>query len=519
MEDYGLLVLLPPVIAIVLCFITRRVLVSLFLGIFAGGIIISGWNPFEGLVYSIDTIIGSISDSWNASLLLFNLLMGAGIAFIWKLGGSQALANWAKEKLKSKRQVGIGSWLLGIIIFFNDYVNAAIVGSVFRDIYSSFKISKEKLSYVLDSTAAPVATFFISDWIAFQIGMVKEGIDQAGITTVEPFTGYLQSIPLNIYCIFAVIFVGIIVISRMDWGPMLKAEKRAEEKGEISRPGSAPMLDVDAELGEVVKDVKPRMITFFLPIIVLVAVTLFGFYWTGRGGANLTEILENTDAAKALLWGAFGMTLTGIILSLVYRAMKLKDIMDTIIDGMKMMLLACSILVLAWSIGNVTSDMNLAGFVITAVGDNIPFTVIPLIIFFIGMLIAFSTGTSWGTMTILTPIAIPLVYRMTGDAPTAVMMAGIVFSGAIFGDHCSPISDTTVLSSIFSGSDHMDHVLTQIPYAILCAIVAAIMYLMYGLFSIGNNFVAIGIGIAIGIVVLIIANTVLNKAQDTRKSA
>lgn len=481
--DYGWLAILPPLVAIVLAFTTKRVLISLFLGVFTGGLIISGFNPFGGVAYTLDTVIGSMTDSWNASLLLFNLLMGAGVAFIWRLGGSEALTVWARKKVKTRRAAGVGAWLLGILIFFNDYVNAAIVGNVFRDISEEHKISSERLSYVLDSTAAPVATFFISDWIAFQIGMINQGMETAGIRGISAFQGYLHSIPLNLYCIFTVIFVGMLVISGKDFGPMLKAEHRAMTENKIVRDGAKPMMDVNYELGEP-KKVKPMLLTFFLPLIVLVGVTLFGFWFTGKGAGGLTDILGASDPAKALLWGAFAMTVTGIVMAVGNKIMDLGEAMDTFLDGLKLMLLACVILVLAWSLGSITGEMNLAGFIVETLPSTLPFVFVPVTIFLLGMLISFATGTSWGTMTILTPIAIPLAFSLTSDPILSVAMAGVVFSGAIFGDHCSPISDTTVLASIFSGADHIDHVQTQIPYALTSAAVALVMYFIYGMFQI-----------------------------------
>lgn len=496
-SSFGFLTLIPPLIAIVLAFLTKRVLISLFLGILAGGIIIVGGNPFSGIVYTLDTVIKSMTDDWNARLLLFNLLMGSGIAFIWRLGGSEALTRWAKNKINSRRAAGVGAWILGIIVFFNDYINAAIVGNVFRDIYDEFKISTEKLSYILDSTAAPVATFFISDWIAFQIGMIKTGMDSAGIADISPFSAYIQSIPYNIYCILAVCLVGIIAISGKDFGPMLKAENRALTEGKKVRDGSSPMLDVGHELGEP-KDIKPMLKTFFYPIITLIIVSLFGFWWTGRPGDNIMEILGNSDPAKALLWGAFAMSIVGITIALSQKIMNLEETMNTFLDGFKLMLLACGILVLAWSMGTVTKDMKLAEYIVTLFGDSISYSFLPIITFIVGMFVAFATGTSWGTMTILTPIVIPLAFQVTGDAHLSLILAGVVFSGAIFGDHCSPISDTTVLASIFAGADHMDHVSTQMPYALTTAGVAGVMYLLFGFWKISP-----GILVPLGIIILI----------------
>ncbi|AEH50402.1 Na+/H+ antiporter NhaC family protein [Pseudothermotoga thermarum] len=494
--------IVPPLVAIVLCFVTKNVLLSLFVGIFTGGLLLNSFNPITAVGYSLEKIVQSIADEWSVKLLLFNLMMGAGIAFIWKLGGSKALADWARNKIKTRRAAEVWAWLLGIVVFFNDYINAAIVGNVTRDIFEEHKISKEKLAYILDSTAAPVATFFISDWIAYQLAMIQSGLEQAGISDVSPLVAFLKSIPFNFYCIFTIAFVGIIAIGRWDFGAMLKAEYRSQRFGKTSRDGASPMLNVDFELGKP-KETKPMIKTFVLPILALIVVTVVGFYYTGAkvGGESLIEILGNSDAATALLWGAFAMTITGVAIALVYKLMDLAETMKTILEGFKLMLLACAILVLAWSIGAVTKDMKLADAVVSTVGEQASFAVVPAIIFLVGMFISFATGTSWGTMAILTPIAIPIAYKITGDAMlSASVMAGVVFAGAIFGDHCSPISDTTVLASIFAGSDHMDHVNTQFPYALTTAFVALVLYLVYGFFKI-SPFVLLPVGIVLLILI------------------
>ena len=406
-SEYGIFSLIPPFIAILLSFLTKRVLLSLFIGIVSGALIIVNGNPFMAVDYSLNTIISSIADDWNARLLLFNLFMGSGIALIWRLGGSLALSNWAEKHLKNKRQAGFGAWILGFIIFFNDYVNAAIVGNVFRDIFTKKKISREKLAYIVDSTAAPISTFFISDWIAFQIGMIQAGLVAANIQGVSAFTAYVQSIPLNMYSLLAVMMVGIIVLSQKDFGPMYKAEKRAEQSGKVIRDGAVLLLDVQKELGEENPN-KPMLLTVFLPIFFLTVVTIIGFWVTGSEGNTLVEILEKADPVRSLLWGAFSMMLCGVVIAIVYRLMTLKEIMETIIDGMKLMLLACAILVLAWGLGRITTDMKLAEYLISIMGKSISFKYFPVVIFIIGAVISFSTGTSWGTMTILTPIALPI---------------------------------------------------------------------------------------------------------------
>lgn len=504
-NNYGILAIIPPLVAILLSFRTKAVLPSLFAGILSGCIIIMGGNIFSGTAYSMDIIVESMTDPWNARLLLFTFFMGVGISFIWRLGGSLALARWANKKFKSRRSVCLGAWILGMLTSVNDCLVAAVDGNVFRDISKEYKISSEKLSYVLDSTAAPAAAIFISDWIAYQIGMIGKGLEAANITDIKPVAAYVKSIPFNFYSILTLIFVGVIMYTGKDYGPMLLAEARTLKTGEFVGENAVPMMDINSELGEP-KDTRPMVITFILPIIASIFVILFGLYWTGRAGRGIMGVLENAEADKALLWGSMAMAATGVFMALITKIMDFKETMDTFIDGLKLMTLTAAILVMAWSLGSVTQEMGLANYIISKIGDNINFGIFPIIIFILSMITAFATGTSWGTMAIMTPLAIPLAYNITGDANIAVSMSGIVLSGAIFGDHCSPISDTTVMASIFSGADHMDHVKTQIPYALTVACVIGVLYLIYGFFTITP-----AILIPLGLVILLLLHQILHK--------
>lgn len=510
-DGYGILTLIPPLIAILLSFKTKIVVVSLFAGILAGGIIICGGNLFSGIAYSLETIVGSMTDEWNAKLLLFTFFMGAGIAFIWRLGGSSALAERAQERFKSKKSIGIGVWLLGMLTSVNDCLVAAVGGNVFRDISKESGMSSEKLAYSLDSTAAPAAAIFISDWIAYQIGMINEGMKAAGITGIGPVEAYIKSIPFNLYSIFTLIFVGVLMATGNDYGPMLEAENRAMKEGKFVRDGAEPMLDIDSELGEP-KTVKPMVRTFVLPIIAAVGMILFGLFWTGRSGNGLMEILENAEADTALLWGSFAMAITGVILALTTKIMGFKETMDTLIDGFKLMVLTGAILIMAWSLSGITKEMELANYIIGSVGNNISFGFLPIVIFLLAMLVSFATGTSWGTMAIMTPLAIPLIYNITRDSHMAVTISGVVLSGAIFGDHCSPISDTTVMASIFSGADHIDHVKTQAPYALTVAFVALIMFSLYGFIGVKPV-----VFIPLGLALLLILQFIFHKVSVKKR--
>ena len=507
--NYGLLSLVPAIIAIAMCFKTKMVIPSLFAGVFASGVIIYKGNIFAATSFSLDTIITQLCDPGNAKLIMFTMFMGVGISFIWKMGGSKALSIWARKKIKNRRTVGVGAWILGMCISVNDCLIAAIDGNVFRDIAKEQRISSEKFSYILDSTAAPSASLFISDWIAFQIGMISQGLIAAGLTDISPMRAYMSSIPYNMYAIFTLIFVGMIVITGLDYGPMLKAEKRAIKTGKFCSDEAEPMLDVGNELGEP-KDVEPRLATFIIPFIAMIVTTIFGFIYTGRAGSGFMGILENADAVTALLWGAFAMGISGVVLSIGYKIMDFKETMDTFMDGLKLMVLTAAILLMAWSLGDVTKQMGLADFLVGTLGDSVPAWILPITIFVLGMIVSFATGTSWGTMAIITPIAIPLVYQVTGDATYAMTVPGMALSGAIFGDHCSPISDTTVMASIFAGADHIDHVKTQIPYGITVASVVFLMLLLVGIFRL-KPYVFIPLGILILFVIVYTMNKINSK--------
>lgn len=506
--NYGILALIPPIIAISLCFATKQVLISMFAGLFAGTLILSGWNPFGGAALALDRMAFNMAD--NVVLLMFTLFMGVGISFIWRMGGSFALAEAAKRKFKKRRSVCLGTWGLGMCCSVNDCLVAAVDGNVFRDICKDYRISSEKFSYVLDSTAAPAAAFFISDWIAYQIGMIGQGIEAAGIEGITPVSGYINSLPFNMYSIFTLIFVGILMYTGRDYGPMLKAEVRALTKGEFNKPGANPMLDVGSDLGEP-KQTRPMIRSFVLPILVTFAVIIFGILYTGLtspdlAGKDLMSILDVCDATLALYWGSFAMVVTSVVIALGYKILTFEETMNTIVDGLKLMALTGAILVLAWSLGDVTKSMGLGDFVATYVGNNIPSGLLPVLVLLCSILIAFATGTSWGTMAIMTPLAIQLGYQITGDVTFATGMCGAVVSGAILGDHSSPVSDTTVMASIFSGADHIDHVGTQLPYALTVGGVVALMYLIFG-FTRVSPFVLI----PIGIVLLYILQIVLHK--------
>jgi len=514
-SEFGALSLAPPLLAIVLAIITRRAMLSLFIGVWMGGAIVAADAadsaieivavPFLGIVEAFDWVISSIGEStFNAKIIIFTFLLGAGIALIWRLGGSLAVAQFARSKVDSHRRVGVVTWLFGMVWFFDDYANTAIVGSAMKDMADNMRMSREKLAYILDSTAAPVATFGISSWVAFQIGLVNTAYENMGIQGETPsaVATFLWSIPFNVYCLFAVLMVGIVVITQRDFGEMLDAETRARDTGNVTRENANPLQSMKEDLGDPVTD-EPRLRTFVIPVSILIVVVLGGAFGTGYApGRDALGIAENANFTGALIWGSFGMVASTLALGVYDNHIDLGEGMESVLDGFGIMLHAVSILVLAWSIGSVATALGTGDYVTGIAEGLVSPTLLPVVILFAAAFISFSIGTSWGTMSLVTPVAVPLAWEIGNQNPEMVAVAvGAVFSGSIFGDHCSPISDTTILSSTFAGSDHIDHVRTQMYYAVTVISVATLAYLIYGVTGLGPAvFLPIGALVLIGLV-------------------
>lgn len=484
----------PPLVAVLLAIFTKRVLISLFISIWVGGLIAAGGNPFEGVALTFTWMKDVMIDPWNARFLVMTALLGIGAAFMFKTGGSDGLIKALEKKLTSGKRVQLLAYFLGIIIFFNDYVNSVIVGNATKDVTAKHKISREKLSYILDSTASPMATLGpVSDWIGFQVSLIAAAFASISIIGFEPYFAFLQSIPWNFYAILCLLAVPMIILGK-DWGPMAKAEHRAKTTGNLIPEGSTPLSSVDQDLGEPFKK-EGSIWNFILPLVTLITVSIWGLWYTGGGaeGASIMDALAATDVSIALTWGAFAMTLVGVVLALI-QGMGFKIVEETLLGGIRTMLPALVIIILAWSIGTVTSVLGTADYVVSSTEGWMTAALLPFLVFVIGMFISFATGTSWGTMSILTPIAIPLAYTMGGEDLIPIII-GAIFAGAIFGDHVSPISDTTVMASIFAESDHIAHVNTQIPYAMVPAGIAGVLYLSYSL--IGNGYVLLIAGIVV----------------------
>ncbi|AEC51423.1 hypothetical protein PNA2_0506 [Pyrococcus sp. NA2] len=484
MADFGVLSLLPPLVAIVLAIWTKRVVFALFSGVWIGGVMATGWNPIAGTVKTFEWVIANVTDSWNATILVFDFLIGAGVGLIYKSGGVHAVASAITKRIKTSRDASLLGWLLGVLIFFDDYTNTIIVGNTMRPITDKMRVSREMLAYIDDSTAAPVAGIaIVSTWIGYELGLIKEAFEKLHITMGE-YYAWLHSVPYRFYSIFAIILVFIVAYTHRHYGAMLKAEMRARTTGKVVRDGAKPLMATESDLGSPM--VEKGSVHFFIwPVLSLIFVTLLGLYYTGKGACEgpcgIMDILGNADSATSLLWGSFAMVIVALALILGTRTMTVEEAETAIIQGMKQMMMATVILVLAWSIKSATEAVGTADYVVgLAQSAKVPAGIIPLIIFLTAMFISFTTGTSWGTFGILMPIAIPLAYKLAPNDPHILFASiGAVFAGGIFGDHCSPISDTTIMSSMFSGSDHIDHVTTQIPYAVTAASVGIVLYLVF----------------------------------------
>jgi len=518
-ETMGALSLIPPLLAILLAIFTRQVLISLFLGIFSGALLIVGGNPIDGLTQSIDWIVATVTSEWNARFLVLIMFMGAGAALIYKSGSIIALERWIGDTVKNSRDSQLLTWLIGIFLFIDSYTSTIVTGNATKDISIRNNCSREAHSFALDSTTSPVTTFGpISNWIGYQVSMIVLGFTTAGITAesvgVSEYSTFLRSIPWNLYCLLAFFMVGFVALTGRYYGPMLNAEWRSRKEGKTSRDGAVPMARMEEDVGEP-STKNPQLINFILPIVVIIFVGLLAMWWIGEGylpNVDFSTAMQQTNIAQALLYAAFAFMVVAMISSLVTRTMDLKLASQTIVNGFKTMMIAVAVIVLAKTIGGATREVGTAQYVVDVFLDiGVPGTVLPILVFLTAMFIAFTTGTSWGTMAIITPIGVVLGYEMVGFEIVPVLM-GVIFGGAIFGDHVSPISDTTVMSSIFSECDHIDHVKSQMPFALTAAGVTLITLVLYAM---GVNQAVVLV--PLGFVLTIVAVVLLNKFDAKRK--
>lgn len=502
--EFGVLTLLPPVVAIILALISRNVIPALFAGVWLGATMMNNWNPFMGLYASFsDFIIPSVGDPWSATVLIYCGLFGVLIVFLQKTGGAQAIATAISGKVKTVRGTLGSTMLFGLIVFFDDYFNALTVGSVMRSVTDKMRVAREKLAYVVDSTSAPISLLApVSTWVVFVMGLIGAQYAELGISESEYMT-YIFTIPFNFYSILTLVLVAIMIFLKWDFGPMAQAEYRARTTGKLMRDDAEPPSDDEMTGVEMAEGYTPKMRNMIIPLVVLIGMIPPLFLWTGGyPEKDFVTAFGEADGATSILIAAFVAGLVAMVMGMQQKLYSFKEAMSLIVSGFRSMVLVYIILALAWSIGSVTTELGTADYIVDLAVQNTLPAFVPVLLFFIGAIVAFTTGTAYGTFAILIPIAMPLAATMDISMYLAI---AAVFSGGIFGDHCSPISDTTILSSAGASSDHIDHVNTQIPYAITAGISGIVAFFTAGL---TNSAV---LSLIIGLVVLVILVFILNK--------
>lgn len=488
--------LVPPLIAIILALITKEVYSSLFVGIIVGGILFCGFN-FAAIMEHVfvDGMISSIADSWNAGILVFLVILGCMVMLMNKAGGSAAFGKWAAKNVKSKIGAQVATIALGCIIFIDDYFNCLTVGSVMRPVTDKHKISREKLAYLIDATAAPVCIIApISSWAA----AVTSSVD--GVNGLDLF---IKAIPYNYYALLTIIMMFILAFFKFDFGPMKKAEAIVKDK-----------VDVEEVIAN--NETKGKVIHLILPIIVLIISCVIGMIYTGGffDGVSFSEAFANSDASVGLVFGSVVALVFTVAFFVISKVLTFKECMDSIPEGFKSMVPAILILVFAWTLKAMTnslgSDVYVSGIVNSFAENNAIMSMIPAVVFIIGCVISFATGTSWGTFGILIPIVVK-VFNYDVTNTLMIISVSACMAGAVCGDHCSPISDTTIMASAGAGCEHIKHVNTQLPYALTCAILSLVSYIIAGF--IRNWVICLAIGITIEIVALLVIKTI-----DSRKA-
>ena len=494
--------LIPPLVAIGLALITREVVLSLFAGIWVGALFVVGFNPIDSTVESLDLLIAALVNADHIAIIVFSLLLGGMVGVMSRGGGTQGIVDVLGKFATTRKKGQLFSWFSALFIFFDDYANTLIRGNALRPMTDRLNISREKLAYIVDSTAAPLAvSAVITTWIGFEITQIQNSLSSLAEQTTDAalatqlqagadnaFIIFLHSLPYLFYPILALAFVLMTIVMRKEFGPMLTAERRAYSGGGVIREGSMPATDTSLDSLQPEEDKPKRWYNAALPVISVILVALWSLYSTGSaalgpGEGGITSIIGNADPFAALLWASFTGCAVAIALVVFQRILTVNQALESWVGGMQSMLMAVVILILAWGLGGVTQEVGTGTYLASLLEDSLPLSILPGLVFFIAAVTAFSTGTSWGTMAILFPVVIPLAVAMgagvgfAGGENYGILLGSVssVMAGAVFGDHCSPISDTTVLSSMSSACDLIDHVRTQLPYALVVAVVALIV--------------------------------------------
>ncbi len=506
--------ILPPLIAILMALLTKEVFSSLFVGLLVGTTIIYKYKGFsffvslfKGLLSIVDTYaLTVLNNPEHVSIIVFSMLIGGVVALITLNGGMKGIVDYLSKYATNPTMGQFITWLMGILIFFDDYANTLVVGNTMRPVTDRLKISREKLAYIVDSTSAPIAAIaFITTWIGAELSYIEKGIDHLGLN-YSSYQVFLESRSFSFYPIFTLGFVLMIIFQKRDFGPMLKKESMARGTGlNIDSAFAEHPPQITKEM-EVDANIKGRWYNAFTPVMVVVVGTIIGLLYTGWDSQiwndtsigftkKLSVVIGNADSFKALMWSSMGGVLVALALTLMQRVLSLKDAIEGLINGFKTMFNAILILVFAWSIALITENLHTAEFVMNIMKSiHLSPYWIPALAFVFSALISFSTGSSWGTMAIIYPLILPACWKISMDHGFSVEetlpifyngVSGIL-AGSVFGDHCSPISDTTILSSLSSSCNHLNHVKTQMPYAVLVGAVSLFVGTIPSAFGVPN---------------------------------
>ena len=501
--------LIPPIIAIILALVTKEVYSSLFIGILTGSLLFSGFN-FEGTMTHVfsDGIIASLSDSWNVGILIFLVILGTIVQLMNRTGGSAAFGNWATRRIQTREGAQLATIGLGVLIFIDDYFNCLTVGSVMRPVTDKYKVSRAKLAYLIDATAAPVCIIApISSWAAAVSGFVE---GENGLAL------FIKTIPYNYYALLTIAMMIMIVLMHINYGPMAEHEYNAAEKGDIYTTPDRPYANAEDEA----RGHQGIVADMLIPIFSLIICCVIGMIYTGGffSGTNFIDAFAGSDASIGLVLGSFCALIITMVYYLIRNSLSFEEMMGCLPDGFKQMVPAILILTLAWTLNGTTASLGAKEFVAGIIANNAAgfASFLPAIIFLIAVGLSFATGTSWGTFGILIPIVVACF--QTTDPQLMIIAMSACMAGSVCGDHCSPISDTTIMSSAGAQCNHINHVSTQMPYALTCAAVSAVTYIIAGL--IRNAAISLLVGFVIMLAVMFIfkiaggKNAPANTAQN-----
>ncbi len=499
---------LPPIIAIGLALITKEVYSSLFLGIVVGAAMFANFNFMDTWVHVFEGgIITNLSDSYNVGILVFDVLLGVMVQLINAAGGSAAFGKWGVENIKSRVTAQLCVVALGCLIFIDDYFNCLTVGTVMRPLTDKHNISRAKLSYLIDATAAPVCIIApISSWAAAVTGFV-DGVDGLDL--------FISAIPYNYYALLTILMMVCFAVLKVEYGPMAIHEKNAIEKGDIYTTPDRPYADAE----EKPSSSKGKVIDLIFPVVILVIMCVIGLVYTGgffSGEVSFAESFSNADASLGLTYGSFFGVVITVVWYMARKILTFRQMMDMIPDGFKAMVPAILILTFAWTLKTMTDSLGLKEYIAAIVdgfSGNLE-SMLPAIIFLIACVMSFATGTSWGTFGILIPIVVAAYTQVgvgfiPGKEAIGTILVSACMAGAVCGDHCSPISDTTIMASAGAQCNHLNHVNTQLPYALTCAGISFVAYIFAGF--IRNAIVCLAIAVAMTIAVIFIAKFLHNK--------